>query len=509
MKTYKHILLTFVLALPVALFFIGCGDSPELAETAGVDTHVEAAGNDSHAGHAHAQGATDPSEPALDWCAEHAVPESQCTACDATLIAGFKQTGDWCAGHGLPESHCRLCNPELVFPQETQLRAHALELADTEIGVTLNFRANAALCATDGALIQFASASTAERAGLSIQAVRTSRREQVAEAPAELRFDETRMTAVTISVDGLVTRWLVSPGETVAKGEILAILESPEAARLKAALVTASARYELERTELARHTQLRDRNLISAADWEQQSAKTELARAEFAGTRSLLLAAGLDETDLEDILTRGNLSHQLALRAPSDGVVIERVAQLGVLLDAGSTFATIGDPTALWIEARLTEQQMRETEVGQQLTFSSDGHAANQVSGTVIWLSRFLDSHTRTGTVRARVTDSQHLLRAGEFGRVRLVSRQESPVALVPKDAVQWEGCCNVVFVKEAIDRYRPRKIRIIDSDGPYYQVSENLRQGEEVVVNGAFLLKTELKKSSIGAGCCGLDPIG
>lgn len=48
-----------------------------------------------------------------DWCAEHAVPESQCTRCDASLIPAFKATGDWCPEHGLPESQCLQCNPGL------------------------------------------------------------------------------------------------------------------------------------------------------------------------------------------------------------------------------------------------------------------------------------------------------------------------------------------------------------------------------------------------------------
>lgn len=50
-----------------------------------------------------------------DWCAEHEVPESRCTRCDAALVPAFKATGDWCAEHGLPESQCRACNPGLVI----------------------------------------------------------------------------------------------------------------------------------------------------------------------------------------------------------------------------------------------------------------------------------------------------------------------------------------------------------------------------------------------------------
>ena len=48
-----------------------------------------------------------------DWCGDHAVPESQCTRCNATLIPAFKATNDWCKEHDLPESQCLLCNPNL------------------------------------------------------------------------------------------------------------------------------------------------------------------------------------------------------------------------------------------------------------------------------------------------------------------------------------------------------------------------------------------------------------
>ena len=48
-----------------------------------------------------------------DWCGEHAVPESQCSRCNPSLIAAFKATNDWCAEHGLPESQCLKCHPDL------------------------------------------------------------------------------------------------------------------------------------------------------------------------------------------------------------------------------------------------------------------------------------------------------------------------------------------------------------------------------------------------------------
>jgi hypothetical protein len=46
------------------------------------------------------------------WCVEHGVPEEECTRCDSSLIAAFKEKGDWCEEHDLPESQCFKCSPK-------------------------------------------------------------------------------------------------------------------------------------------------------------------------------------------------------------------------------------------------------------------------------------------------------------------------------------------------------------------------------------------------------------
>jgi len=100
MKTAFHSLL-FVTLVPLA----GCGDKHSLD-----DGHDH--GTESTRGAKHGQAGAVPGS-YEDWCAEHAVPESKCTRCDASLVAAFKATKDWCAEHGLPESQCLKCNPDL------------------------------------------------------------------------------------------------------------------------------------------------------------------------------------------------------------------------------------------------------------------------------------------------------------------------------------------------------------------------------------------------------------
>ncbi|HEX2896482.1 MAG TPA: efflux RND transporter periplasmic adaptor subunit, partial [candidate division Zixibacteria bacterium] len=191
------------------------------------------------------------------------------------------------------------------------------------------------------------------------------------------------------------------------------------------------------------------------------------------------------------------------------GIVVERKAQIGQLLEKGNAFALLADPNSMWIEASLSEEQIRHVKVGQLLTFTSDGKGLNRVGAKIIWVSKHLDTHTRTGIVRAKLLDSPGKFQSGEFGHVQIATNGESGVTLVPKDAVQWEGCCSVVFVKETDSRFRPRKVQFTEGTGPYYQVTSGVKPGEEVVVDGAFLLKTELKKTSLGAGCCGIEPAG
>ncbi len=502
-------LLILVLAL-ACLVVGGCGASDGEASQA-------AAENNPHAGHDHGPGehgevattASSGSTEVDDWCAEHRVPESACTQCNPELIEGFKATGDWCAGHDLPESHCRLCNPGIEFPREVTLRLAELDINEDEVEVTLLFRPNAESCATDGALIQFASAGTVERAGIESVPVLAAPLDAGFEAPAEVAFDETHATVVTTTVPALVSRWLIAPGDAVNAGQSLAVLQSPKIAERQAEFLSAVATNEVQEKELARHEQLRAADLISVADFERELAQTEVTRAELTGARGLLLSAGMSGDDIEQLQQDREVSSKFLLHAPASGLVVERLAQLGELLDAGRAFAILADPNSMWIEARLTEEQLRLAAVGQPLTYSSDGRGLHRIGGKVIWVSRFLDPHSRTGTVRAEVLDREHGLQAGEFGRARFNIAEGDEVLLVPRDAIQWEGCCNVVFVKETTDRYRPRKVCFTQASGPYYQVTEGLQRGEEVVVAGAFLLKTELKKTSLGAGCCGLDPIG
>jgi hypothetical protein len=100
--------LLLLLILLAALSLMGCGFAerpPRTKPAAAGETAPAPPG-----GHAAADVVPGSYE---DWCAEHEVPETQCTRCDASLIAAFQAAGDWDADHGLPKSQCTTCDPTL------------------------------------------------------------------------------------------------------------------------------------------------------------------------------------------------------------------------------------------------------------------------------------------------------------------------------------------------------------------------------------------------------------
>ncbi len=439
----------------------------------------------------------------VDWCVEHRVPESICTLCNPGLSAAFKAKGDWCNEHQLPESIDRICHPELTFAQEPKL-----EFApDYSYRPSVYFPKNGAGCETDGAIVQFASAETAERVGLTLAPAVEVSESSAAEAPAEILFDETNSYVIATTVPTLVVRWLVEPGQHISSGQALAELESAEMPQLKSAYLESLADVQVKGQEHSRADSLFKRGLISPAEAEQVAGQFLIAQARVSGARGLLEACGLTPDDLQFIQTNRSVSPRWLLRASRNGAMLERKAALGDLLAAGSSLALIGDPSTLWIEAQVRESDLSLFRPGQSVEFATDGDALERVSGRVIWVAQFVDALTRSATVRAEVTNASLELKAHQFGRLVLPISTRSSVVAVPRDAVQWEGCCNVVFVKETVDRYRPHKVTVSRGDRGYYNISSGLRAGDMVVVKGSYLLKTELKKGSLGAGCCDVAP--
>ncbi len=118
-----------------------------------------------------------------------------------------------------------------------------------------------------------------------------------------------------------------------------------------------------------------------------------------------------------------------------------------------------------------------------------------------------MDHRTRTVQARLTLPNEAGLLRANLYGTARIAVYENEPVLTVPDAAVQSDGCCQLVFVQESPTLYRPRKVTLGTKVDGHYAVLDGVQEGEAVATAGSFLLKTEILKTSIGAGCCEVEP--
>lgn len=319
--------------------------------------------------------------------------------------------------------------------------------------------------------------------------------------------------------------------DTIREG----LAESP-VGEAKSELLRAHAALVLARSEAARQATLLEKNINSERDY--QAAQSALAAAEadfvaikeeiafsverdrlvteraFAVGKSALESAkrhlhilGLNE---EQVSIIGSESHEslsrYELRSVASGHVVERNVSKGEAVETNNVLFVIADPAQMWLMADLYERDLRLIRKGLPVVFTVDGMPGNSFAGTVSWISRQVDDRTRTVRVRADIPNEKGLLRANMFGSARVVLHDNSEVVAVPSQAVQTDGCCQLAFVRESNTVFQPRKIVMGANASGYVEVLEGLDEGDVVVSAGSFLMKTEILKSNIGAGCCEVE---
>ncbi len=534
------------------------------------------------------------------WCAEHGVPEFVCTRCDASLVASFKATNDWCGAHGLPELQCTLCNPG-VKEKWNALKPKTLarHSGDTKSSIRLepNRRlltgSNDSQCQVDRLKVRFLDGTTARKAGIETDVVRTRRLSSSIECPAEVSFDQTRLVRITPRVGGVVTETPVEIGSVVNADDLLAVMESPtlgltksryisvreghllasadfervdtiyrgtqrmlevcmastpsnevrqklsevRIGDAKSRLMQAHSTLELARLTLKREQTLLDKKITRERDFETARSNLASADAGFHATREAVafesernrLAAmrtlkvakseldavgrelrilGLSDSQLAAIGSEDGVAlSRYELHSPAAGRIVQRRAVVGEVVEQQDALFTVADLSTMWVMMDLRERDLALVRVGLPILFTVDGLPGHAFDGVVSWISDTVDDRTRTVKVRANLPNKSGLIRANMFGVARIITHDNNDVVSIPSEAVQTDGCCQLVFVEQDETLFTPRKVSLGASANGHVEILAGLSSGESVVTVGSFLMKTEILKSNIGAGCCEVDP--
>ncbi len=311
-------------------------------------------------------------------------------------------------------------------------------------------------------------------------------------APGELKVDEQAHAEVGTPIPGRIVRVRAVTGQAVRRGQPLAELQSVELGQAQAQRAAAQARAELARTMVERKRALDAEGIVSRG--ELQQAETDLAEAE-ADLRAA--DAAVSALGVEVRPGTGNL---FSLLAPISGTVLERMAVQGQQADPSRPLFRIADLSRLWLVAQAPEREASRVREGSPAGITLAALPGRKLQGTVSWVGREVDSHSRTVPIRVVLPNPEGLLKPGMFATAWIgTGGGGERVVAVPAAALQRMDDRWVVFLPRGEGRFEVRPVERGRDLGGEVAVAAGLQPGERVVVEGAFVLHAEAAKREGG----------
>jgi cobalt-zinc-cadmium efflux system membrane fusion protein len=328
--------------------------------------------------------------------------------------------------------------------------------------------------------------------------------------PGQLAPNEDRTARLGAPAQGRVLAVRVSPGERVSAGRLLVTLQSPDAGMAQSDLAKATAAIGSRRAQAAYARSVQERadrllalKSIPRQEYEKAVAEEELARSELSQAEAELARA---RSTARALGAEGQPAGELAVRAPAPGVVLERLAIPGAVVEAGAPLLVITDPGTLWLTLDAPEALAGALRLGAVLKFVVPAFPAETASAKITSVGAGLDAATRTLAARALVPNSNGRLKPNMLATVLLPAPtgDQSPrnVIVLPDSAVQMVDGAPTVFVAMPNDtggaHMMARRVELGPRSKGQVAVLSGISAGDLIVVAGAFAVKAELKKASM-----------
>ncbi|MBO0858901.1 MAG: efflux RND transporter periplasmic adaptor subunit [Chloracidobacterium sp.] len=328
-------------------------------------------------------------------------------------------------------------------------------------------------------------------------------------APGKVEVNSNRVSRVPLPVAGRVLQVLVKLGDSVAEGQPLLMLDSPEAnaavttyrqsesavtqasaslSQASASLVKAQADYDRS-SDLLEHGSIAKKEVINAdSALKQSKAAVELAGAGVEQAK-VARAQALKALGLLGI-TPGDAKPQVVVRSPLAGKVLE----IGIVAgeyrnDTTAPVLTIADLRRVWMTSDVPENSIRLVSAGEFVDITLDAYPDQTFGGRVSRVADTLDPKTRTIKVMIELDNARGLFKPEMFGRIRhLEAMRETPAA--PIGAIIQDGGKKIVYVERGKGKFEAREVVTGHRSGDLVAIVSGLQPGERVVVDGVMLLR-------------------
>jgi len=296
---------------------------------------------------------------------------------------------------------------------------------------------------------------------------------------------EPGLADITTKVDGFVEDLAVdATGVAVRRGQPLLTLYSPMLVAAQEELLTAA-------------------RLAAAADSSDGEAWTN-AQSLLAAARRRLAYWDISSEQIQRLERTGEVTRTVALEAPFDGIVLEKMVVRGQSVMAGMKLYRLADLTTVWIEGAVFEQDLAAMRVGSPVRAEVSAYPGRAFNGHVSFIAPTVDEQSRTTRVRVAFANAGGALKPGLYATLFFETFVGASVLQVPAEAVVMTGERNLVFVVGAEGALESREVVLGQRAGQRFEVLRGLAAGERIVASANFLVDAESRLGT-GQGMAGM----
>jgi len=327
----------------------------------------------------------------------------------------------------------------------------------------------------------------------------------VLQVNGRLTANEDRTWHVDSFTEGRILKLFANVGDRVTAGQLVAQMHSHEVHESR-------SEYQRAKTDLAKlqsqrsyavRTRDRMKRLLElkAASVEQtEHAESQLRDAEAAVKNAQI---ELERTRVHlvgflDVPAEDDEEDAVPIKTRNAGTVIKRETSVGSVVKAADGVYVVSDLTSVWMIAALPEDQLGKVRVGMNAQVKVQAYPDEVFAGKIVRLGDQLDVETRTVPVRITLGNQGQKLRPEMYAVAEIGAGGVTNAIVMPQAALQDFNGQAVVFVDLGDGKYVVRPVRTGRVQGASVEVLEGLVAGDRVVSRGAFVLKSQMFKSSL-----------
>lgn len=304
---------------------------------------------------------------------------------------------------------------------------------------------------------------------------------------------------IAVKTTGTVVELRKRLGDRVAKGEIVALLDSREIADAKGEYLAARVSVGLQKNLFERDQALWDKRIASEQQFLRSRASYQDLKVKVDAARRKLTFLGLSPAEIEALPNQPEARFERQeIRSPIAGKVVERRVDVGAAVgrdNLETELYSVVDLAQVWVDLAVTPGDLPLVGEGQRVAVSAPA-TDEEGEGRIVFIGPVLDQNTRAARVVAELPNPDERWRPGSFVTAQIAVSDRPARVLVPVEAIQTLDRTPTVFAR-VTDGFEARPVVVGRSDNRLVEVTKGLEPGDTIVVANSFILKAELGKAT------------